>query len=242
MATTITHLVVGERVFAQLPRLTPAAYGAFLLGCALVDAYGFGGMEWRQTHFAERSKLGNSCANFVSQLDTLLRRPWGDLAETDQAFVAGYLCHLATDAAWADWLRALDVTFEVGLAVPDDVMRITLNALSREMFVDFDAIVSALKVALIPNVLTHVPHDAFQRMWDATRSYTLAGGTVEAYLELREDWGKTRAEIQAIRRQHSLHRETMVALTRNAGGIESHVQAAVEWSLCVVPQLWGDRF
>jgi hypothetical protein len=31
MAPLTTHLVIGERVFAHLPRLDPSDYGAFLL-------------------------------------------------------------------------------------------------------------------------------------------------------------------------------------------------------------------
>jgi hypothetical protein len=54
MAPFITHLVIGERVFAQWSRFDPAVYGEFLLDCALVDVHTFCNVERRVTHFAER--------------------------------------------------------------------------------------------------------------------------------------------------------------------------------------------
>ena len=106
MAPLITHLVVGERVFAQLGRFDPATYGAFLLGCVLVDVHGFSDVDRRRTHFAGRLEedgedaFRKSCAGFLDQLDTVLLRPWGELGEGERAFVAGYLCHLAADEDW----------------------------------------------------------------------------------------------------------------------------------------------
>jgi hypothetical protein len=49
MAPLITHLVVGERVFAQLRQFDSAAYGPFLLGCILVDVHGFSNIDRRVT-------------------------------------------------------------------------------------------------------------------------------------------------------------------------------------------------
>ena len=36
MAPLTTHLVIGERVFAQLKQFEAADYGAFLLGCVIL--------------------------------------------------------------------------------------------------------------------------------------------------------------------------------------------------------------
>jgi len=54
MASLITHLVVGERVFAQLRQFGEKEYGAFLLGCVLVDVHGFSDVDRRVTHFVGR--------------------------------------------------------------------------------------------------------------------------------------------------------------------------------------------
>ena len=54
MASWVTHLVVGERVFAQLQQFGEQEYGAFLLGCVLVDVHTFSDVDRRATHFVGR--------------------------------------------------------------------------------------------------------------------------------------------------------------------------------------------
>jgi hypothetical protein len=88
MATLIAHLVIGERVSATVQplRSNSLVYGAFLLGCILVDANHFSDLERHQTHFmrlsdgAEGAAPGKSCANFLKQLDALLLHRWDTLA------------------------------------------------------------------------------------------------------------------------------------------------------------------
>ncbi|MCK4470531.1 MAG: hypothetical protein KAW49_01965, partial [Anaerolineae bacterium] len=82
MAPLVTHLVTGERVFAQLQRFDAKGYGSFLLGCVLVDVNNFSGIDRRRMHFVGRLEedgadaFNRSCANFLSQFDDLLIRPW----------------------------------------------------------------------------------------------------------------------------------------------------------------------
>ncbi len=242
MATTITHLLVGELAFAQLPRLnrSPAVCGAFLLGCMLVDAHNFDALMRRQAHFAELES-GASCANFMSQLDALLLRPWNDLDEAEQAFVAGYLCHLAADEAWTSFWRARGVDSLSDFDLARDVMVPAFNALSRDMFEDFAGVVAALEGAVVPNVLTHVPHDDFVRMWNVIRPYVLAGGAPESYFGLLEGQGRSSAEIQTVRQQHELYKKDAAVLIRDAGGIQWPVQAAIEQAVYLTPRLWETK-
>ena len=250
MAPLITHLVIGERVFAQIQHFdpTPAVYGAFLLGCVLVDVNNLSNIDRRQTHFVGRwdeggeDVFGKSCANFLSQLNTLLSRPWDDLAGTEQAFVAGYLCHLAADEFWREfgWSLAqkLGIASLTDLPVPGEVIMTAVNVLSREMFVGFSSVASALNNASIPTVLTHVPHDDFQRMWDIIQAHQSESGAIELYFKVLEHKGKTSSEIQSVRQQHDAYWEKAVAFIRDAGGIESYVQPAIERAAYVVSQLW----
>ena len=119
MAPVTTHLVIGERVFPQLLQLEPADFGAFLLGCVMVDVHAFSSIDRRTTHFADRfDKHGayafdRSCTNFVDQLDDLLVRSWDELTCTEQAFVAGNLCHLAADENWKQFVW--DVLHDLGI-------------------------------------------------------------------------------------------------------------------------------
>ena len=71
MAPLVTHLVIGERVFAQSPQFDSTDYGPFLLGCVLVDVNNFSGMDRRRTHFVGRvdedgaDAFNRSCASFL---------------------------------------------------------------------------------------------------------------------------------------------------------------------------------
>jgi hypothetical protein len=243
-------LVIGERVSVTVQHLrsSPLVYGAFLLGCVLVDANNYYGLERHQTHFM---KLSNgegegtprgSCASFLNQLNSLLLRRWGTLTEPEQAFVAGYLCHLAADEAWLEvsWglLQELGLKAWDDLPVPAEVMLVTFNELSQELSEDLPLIASALKGAAIPKVFAHVPQGAFQRMWDLAQAYVLDGGRLEAYLTLLESQGKAYTEIQAVRQHGEGYCQGATALVKEAGGIERFIRAAVSRAVQVVPRLW----
>jgi hypothetical protein len=258
MAPLLTHLVVGERVYARLtehPQITrfertPPAYGAFLLGCLLADVHGFSNLDRRQTHFASRldgdgeNAFHKSCANFIRGRDALLRRPWVALSETERAFVGGYLCHLATDEPWKafSWrmFRTLGIASWADLPVPGEVILTAFSVLSAETFIGFPTVTSALRSAPLPDVLTHVPQEAFQRMWSIIEGSMLDGRTLESYLRMLERMGRSSAEVQATRRAHELHWEEAVALIGRYGGVEPQLRAAVARSIEVVPQLWTE--
>jgi len=249
MAPLITHLVIGERVFRQLRHFnpTPTIYGSFLLGCLLVDANHFSDVDRRQTHFVGRldedgaDAFEKSCANFLSQLNSLLLSAWDELTLREQAFVAGYLCHLAADETWKafTWrlLQPLDVTSWVDFPVPGEVVLTVVSVLSSKMITDMRAVAAALNDAAIPHVLTHVSHDAFQNMWDITQAYALDGRTRESYFDMLERAGKTGAEIEAVRQQHDLHWEGAMAAVQEAGGVEPYIQNASGHAVCVVSRL-----
>jgi hypothetical protein len=249
MAPLVTHLVVGERTFAQLQQLDNEDYGPFLLGCVLVDVHGFSSIDRRETHFVGRLEedgadaFNKSCANFLNQLDGLLLRPWSQLASAERAFVTGYLCHLAADEDWKrfGWniLQRLGISSLAQVPVPGDVVMTAFDVLSSQMYVDFTTIASALKDAVIPNVLAHVPHDAFQAMWDIAKEHVMTGDTPESYFEMLKREGKTAAEIREVIRQHDVYWEDALALIHDLGGVEPRIQASVRRSLEVIPHLWA---
>ncbi len=249
MAPLVTHLVIGERVFAQLPQFDSTDCGPFLLGCVLVDVNNFSGMDRRRTHFVGRLEddgadaFNRSCANFLSQFDELLIRPWSELTGVEQAFIGGYLCHLAADEVWKQFswnmLRALEIQSLTDLPVPGGVIFTAFGVLSSETYVDFPAVVSALNDVAIPHVLTHVPHDAFQAMWDIVEEYMLTGGTPESYFEMLKREGRTDSQIQEVIRRHDVYWEDAVALIHGLGSVEPIIHAAVKRSLEMIPRLWA---
>ncbi len=252
MATLIAHLVIGERLSATLRRLRASStvYGAFLLGCVLVDANNTSDLERHQTHLVKLSdqEVGGattgSCATFLKLRDALLLRRWSTLTEPEQAFVAGYLCHLAADEAWLEvsqgLLEGLGLEAWDDLPIPAEVMVVTFNALSQGLFHDFPAIASALEGAAIPGILTHVSQGTFQRMWDVARAYVLDGGGLDSYLGLLEGQGRPNADVETVREQSDRYGGEATALIQAAGGIERFTRPAIERAMHVVPQLWHE--
>ena len=253
MASLTTHLVVGERVYPQVPQLesTHSAYGAFLLGCVLPDVSMLGTIDRRETHFVGRPQedgadaFTQSCARFLARLDRLLQRPWDDLSGEERAFVAGYLCHLAVDEAWkaAEWrsLRKLGLAGPAHLGVPMGVVTTAASVLSAGLYRDFPSVSSALRDASVPDVFRHVPHGAFVEMWDVVRPHLLDGRTYHSYLVLLARRGMPESKVEEVGREHEQHWEDAVALIHRLGGVEPAVRTCVERAVEVLPRLWREK-
>jgi hypothetical protein len=210
----------------------------------------FGDIARRDTHFAERlvgdgaNAFHQSCANFLGRCDALLRRPWHGLTNAERAFVAGYLCHLAADEDWKqfDWLtlQREGIYWWTDLPVPGNVIVTVFDVLSKELFIDFPAVSSALRDVAVPDPFTHVPLELFQATWKVTRVHILNNSTLESFLELLRRLGKTDAQIETERRQHDRYWQDAVDLIHKGfGGVPSRVEAMVQRALDTVPRLWA---
>ena len=253
MPTFVTHVVIGERVFAGMRSAglptDEKNYGPFLLGCILADVNNFNGVDRRKTHFVGRLQedgpdaFSKSCSHFLAQLDTLLVRYWSSLTTAEQHFVAGYLCHLAADEAWKlftwRWMHKLGIASLDKVPVPGSVVLTAFDVIGTKTYLDFPAIVSALKDAVVPNVLAHVPHQDLVNMWDTVREHALNGRTPESYFKLLERMGKDEARIRMTRLEHEQYWQEAMSLIQDLGGIEPVMQAGVARSLDVLPQLWS---
>lgn len=252
MPATITHLVIGESVFTHLGEFDSADYGAFLLGCVLVDVHCCSHIDRRTAHFSERfdkdgaNAFDRSCANFLAQLDSLLVRPRERLASAERAFITGYLCHLAADEEWkrfdVEVMDTLGIRWWVDLSVPVSVIMSAFEVLSSELYRDSAAVSSALDSVSVPEVLTHVSHDVFQAMWNTIKTHAMDGSTLESWFKILGGLGKTTAEIRAERRKNGEYWEDAEALIDDFfGGVRPRVQAMVQRSLQTLPRLW-ERF
>ena len=250
MAPIVMHLVIGERVYPQIVELAlTEAYGAFLLGCMLVDVNGFSALDRRETHFVGRPNEDGEDAfykgstTFLSQLDTLLQRPWDSLSNEEQAFVAGYLCHLAADEAWKDitWhaLWAMGITSAEQFPIPGGVMLTAYSIMSTSHYRDAPAVTDALRQATVPDVLAHVPHDALVHMWEVVKPHTLNSHTVASYLGMLERKGTPAVEVEARRRQHETYMDEAMRFIQDLADVEATLQATVDRSLDTVPRLWS---
>lgn len=249
MAPFVMHLVVGERVFAQMGRFDPSAYGSFLLGCVLVDAKNSDDVGRRTTHFAGRlhedgeDAFRMSCTNFLAQLDALLVRPWRELTQEERAFVAGYLCHLAVDEvskqSTHEMMQKLSMSSLADLPVPGGILLLAFAALTRELHGDFSAVASALENASIPHAFVHVPLDDFQAMWEVFGEWIMNGCPRELHIEMLRRMGRTNAQIKAAHHEHEAHWDAAVAFVRESGEVERTIDRGVQQSLNMLPRLWA---
>jgi len=99
------------------------------------------------------------------------------LTSAEQAFVAGYLCHLAADEDWkrVDWnmIHTHGLLIWTDLPVPGSVIVSAFDILSSGIYRDFPSVASALGDASIPHILRYVPWEAFQTMWDVAQVQVL---------------------------------------------------------------------
>ena len=178
----------------------------------------------------------------LAQLDDALLRPWNDLAMREQAFVAGYMCHLAVDEVWKAFCqRLLD---KLGLArwsdlpVPVGVLMTAYHVLGTALFAGSASIAPVLAGTEIPDVMRHIPHHVLSRLWIIAGPYALNGRTPESYCGVLERMGKSETEIQAVRKNHKRYWEEAVTFVKEQEDIESIVASVVERSLEVIPRLW----
>ncbi len=208
MAASITHLVVGEHVFKQIsnPDLSLVVYGSFLTGCSIVDLQAFHTVDRRITHFVGRldtdgeDAYRKSCTNFLQELDFILKNKWKTLSPTDQAFIVGYLCHLATDECWkklnATWFHKLNIVSYKELPVHPDVMLTAFDFLSQKHLTDPILTFAALENIQIPDVFNHVPHAVFCHQWEVIQEYVKSKGTFEAYVSMLKRADKYTEKVQ----------------------------------------------
>jgi hypothetical protein len=248
MAPLVTHLVVGQRVFFRLERFEPSAYGAFLLGCLLADAEHSGDPGRRTAHFVDgltgngNGKSGRSSVDFVREMDSLLVRPWHALAHDEQAFVAGYVCHLATDEEWKrygwDMLEALGIRSAEELPVAGGVVMTAFDVLSSQLVSDEPPLAPTLGNATIPDVMARIPHAALRATWVAVKAHVLNGRTSRSYFDMLRHLGRSDEEVAVEERAHDLRWRDAVALVEGFGGVTPPVKAAVRRSMETVPRLW----
>jgi hypothetical protein len=250
MAPLTMHLVMGERVYPLVEQLerTETTFGAFLLGCLLVDVNAFSDIDRRETHFVGRpNEVGEDAfsrgsARFLLRRDGLLQRPWNTLEASERAFVAGYLCHLASDEAWKEigWrtLWSMGITSLDELPVPGGVLLTACSVLSAELYRDFAGVAAALREATVPDVLTHIPHQALLGMWRVFKPHALDGQTPASYLRMLERKGVSAVEIAVRREQHEMYMDEAITLAQEMLDLETILQAAVDRSVKTVPRLW----
>ncbi len=198
MAPFLTHLVVGERVWAALNgQRSPTDYGTFLFGCLAPDVDKFcDGLEQGTTHFLpkdrENAPLRRHTGYFLEHQTDFLRAPFHRLTPEEKVFVRGYLCHIATDEVTG----RLGLTLRERLAArgqPLPGIDSLLTAIDPRLWTqaaDPEGIISALEKASIPaDTWTFAPGNCLIAMHRIVLPQVQEGGGLEPYLRMtRRRW------------------------------------------------------
>ena len=202
MAPFLTHLVVGERVWAALGESQPGsgAYGAFLFGCLAPDVDKFcHGLEQSTTHFVEKDDAGTwawlRSQRFLDERAASLRAPFHALKAVEQAFVIGYLCHIATDEITGRNARDILSQHADAERLPNvDAMLTAMDprfwALARNPAGVVDALGQGPNQALIPDrALVFTERDCLWAMYQTVvPQVTEGGGLVPCVNMVRRQW------------------------------------------------------
>ena len=226
MAPFLTHLVVGERVWATLngERPAPDNYGTFLFGCLAPDVDKFcHGLEQDTTHFVAKDEAGTyvwlRSQRFLEGQTGFLRAPFHTLEVIEQAFVIGYLCHIATDEITARSAQAIR-SQNSGSGAPLPHVDAILTAMDPRFWAmtrDPAGLIDALNRALIPDhAFVFTERDCLRAMYQAVVPQAVeGGGLVPCVNMVRRQWQWMRhgqvsdalddpqleAELAAFRRQ-----------------------------------------
>jgi len=182
-----------------------------------------------------------SCANFLQNLDSLLRLPWKMLQPEEHSFVVGYLCHLAVDECWKklglELFQKLGIHSWADFPMPGDVSLTTYDFLGSKQLLDPCVLDTILEDVVIPDVFLHMPMTIFVRQWDVIRDYVFAGGTPEAHFHMLELAGRSKSEIEETQQRYQAYWERSIEFVENIGGVEPFLQNGFERSIQVLPQL-----
>lgn len=186
MAPFLTHLAVGERVWATLDGKRPAPdhFGTFLFGCLAPDVDKFcHGLEQGTTHFVAKDEAGTyvwlRSQRFLEGQAGFLRAQFHTLEAIEQAFVIGYLCHVATDEITARSAQAIRSQHSGGSApLPHvDAILTAMDPRFWSMTRDPAGLVDALNRASIPDhAFVFTERDCLLAMYQAVVPQVAEGG------------------------------------------------------------------
>lgn len=199
MAPFLTHLVVGERVWAALDGMQPGSenYGTFLFGCLAPDVDKFcRGLEQSTTHFLAKDEAGTwawqRSQRFLDSQTTLLRSPFHTLGAVEQAFVMGYLCHVAADEITgriAQDIKADHAGSSSQLPNVDAILT-AMDPRFWAMARDPGSLIDALNRATIPHrAFVFTRRDCLQAVYESVvPQVTEGGGLVPCVNMVRRQW------------------------------------------------------
>jgi hypothetical protein len=200
MAPFLTHLAVGEQVWDQLGEQAPPldCYGTFLFGCLAPDVDKVcEGLGQNTTHFVGKEEsrfyMWQRTERFLKHQTDFVRAPFPALGSQEQAFVMGYVCHVATDEQTARLAATLmEETAASGRILPNvDAVLTAIDPHYWAMARAPDKILGALENAEIPgNTLVFAPEECLQAMYLIILPQVKEEGGLESYMKMLRRQGQ----------------------------------------------------
>jgi hypothetical protein len=194
MAPFLTHLVIGERVWAALDGHWPGGggYGTFLFGCLAPDVDKMcDGLEQGTTHFLPKDEAGTWAwergQHFLDRPTDFLRAPFRALSVSEQAFVLGYLCHVAADEITGRLARALRQDLAaIGRPLPHpDAVLTLIDPRIWAMATTPERMVAALEAATIPEgTFPSIPLHCLTALRQIVLPQLREGGGLKPYMQM----------------------------------------------------------
>ncbi len=242
------HLLIGERLFPTLRNADCEAHhlAPFLAGNIIVDANSFTELSRPDTHLVERQveAEGHGYRRFLDRRPTLLRRPWAEMTREERALAAGYLTHLIADAIWKAELRKLYRRLGIRhwreMPVPAGVFLTEVSILCAERFGNFPQISRALqRYPRIPDLFTHVPHEALQRTWAIGREVMQRPYTRASYYKMLRLKGIPSAQLRVIEAQHERYGDMARDFILDMANLDLYLQRIIAHAEAILPTLWN---
>ena len=136
-------------------------YGRFCFGCVAPDVDKLSDtLTQKDTHFFDRTgdydlMASHRTAAFLAQQKEFLCCPFDRLSPDQQAFVLGYLCHLAVDEVSKHLWRGQ--TWQSFKQIHPGVAFAALDELARQHIQNFPAVVNAVCAITVPDVIPRIP-------------------------------------------------------------------------------------
>jgi hypothetical protein len=195
MAPFNTHFLIAEKLWPEVKAMialpetgNSIPYGQFCFGCVAPDVDKLSAtLTQKDTHFFDRTTDYNLMAShrsvaFLKNQAEFLGVPFVKLPGVAQAFVLGYLCHLAVDEVskhlWRldTWLRFKPLHPGASFAALDEA--------GRQRIGHYSAIVEALEAIHALKVIPRIPPADMEQMLRGTRAFVQAADPEEEFLVL----------------------------------------------------------
>jgi hypothetical protein len=192
MAPLITHLWIAEQTWPLLAEQWGAFYGDFLFGNLAVDVDKFcPELEQETTHLVAKDEtdawLTQRSRRFIDRQAKVLRAPFSALEPTEQAFVLGYVLHLAADEATTSRFEAFRAAHE---GYPEEfasneTIAVVIDQTAAGLLRDRDGILTALGNSRVPKgLVAFIPDRCLEAMRWIVFPLIQEGGGIGAYIKL----------------------------------------------------------